>query len=156
MVACRQLGFNSITFTTETLGYWTPTNTSYAANPMWLDHARCMGTEERIEDCAHFGFGQSRCHYLGSIGLAAVDCYTLPLARMRLSERKFKEKDMGKTCSKVHSPASNATGAWHPEASTRCTETSLAVSAWLVIGRLRREVKQLHEQTKNQKPRQSK
>ncbi len=52
LVACRELGFESaVSFATTTAD----------TDRFWLDDVSCLGTEQRLEDCRHRGWGVENC-----------------------------------------------------------------------------------------------
>ena len=57
-VACRQLG----------LGFVDVVNFGQGTGQIWLDNLSCLGSETRLVDCHHNGFGVHNCgHYAGVI-----------------------------------------------------------------------------------------
>lgn len=57
---------------------------------IWLDNLRCVGTERRLVDCPHNGFGSHNCNHGEDVGVicqqyvpgkteADIDCTLAPL-----------------------------------------------------------------------------
>ena len=57
VVACRQLGFSHIAV------YTAATSFGKGTGHTWLDNLSCTGSENRLIDCAHDGFGLNNCNY---------------------------------------------------------------------------------------------
>ncbi len=53
-VICRQLGF------VRGVGY-TGAHYGNGVGPIWLDNVGCTGTENKLEDCPHLGWGTHNC-----------------------------------------------------------------------------------------------
>lgn len=68
-VVCRQLdlGSSGTALTRGEFGQGAP------ASPVWLDEVTCTGAEQRIEECAHAGWGVSNCGHKEDVG---VKCFT--------------------------------------------------------------------------------
>ena len=62
-MACRQLGMQG----------GTPDYSVRAGQePTWLDDLQCRGTEDRIDQCRHRGWGREDCSHREDVG---VICY---------------------------------------------------------------------------------
>ena len=62
IVACRQLG----------LGFISVTGNAYfkrGTEQIWLDNVTCTGSETRLTDCRHSGFGGHDCKHREVVGL---------------------------------------------------------------------------------------
>ena len=55
-VACRQLGYTGASEATKDSTFTNATNLTY-----WLDDVACTGTESKLSDCAHNGWGTHNC-----------------------------------------------------------------------------------------------
>ena len=57
IVACRQLGFAGVT------SFFSVGNYADAIVPhyIWLDNVECFGTETRLDECGHNGWGSENC-----------------------------------------------------------------------------------------------
>jgi len=69
IVACRQLGF-------ATLGFSTITTFGPGIGQIWLDYLRCTGSEARLIDCSHNGFGVHNCNHGQDAGLICACKFT--------------------------------------------------------------------------------
>ena len=65
-VVCRQLGY---TGNTAVAGLRTPNG----SGPIWLDEVQCTGSESRLADCPHAGWGVHNCALFEGVG---VECTT--------------------------------------------------------------------------------
>ena len=73
-VACRQLGLEYVSATTyATFGR--------GGGVIWLDDLLCNGSEARLVDCRHSGFGTRGCSHYDDAGLLCegklVCCYSI-------------------------------------------------------------------------------
>jgi len=67
MVVCRQLGFEYVSIATrESFGQ--------GGGYIWLDDVSCSGSEARLIDCGHRGFGVHSCSRYLHNGDASVRC----------------------------------------------------------------------------------
>ena len=66
-VVCRQLGY------TGAAGVMDEAPWPDIDVPMWLDDVSCTGTEMRLIECSHRGFGVNNCFFAESVG---VECQT--------------------------------------------------------------------------------
>ena len=66
-VVCRQLGFGSAIAARDSAYY------GQGSGRIWLDDVNCVGTELRIEDCSHAGWGNEDCFHYED---ASVQCST--------------------------------------------------------------------------------
>lgn len=67
VVVCRSLGFSwntSDTFCCARYGL--------GSGPIWLDNVNCTGSEERIEDCRHNGWGISNCGHGEDVSVSCL------------------------------------------------------------------------------------
>ena len=62
MVACRQLGLRFVNTVGEAFF-------GRGTGPIWLDDLICAGSESRLIDCAHNGFGLHNCGHSEDAGL---------------------------------------------------------------------------------------
>ncbi|CAC5410844.1 HMCN [Mytilus coruscus] len=69
IVACRQLGYRTPTPTVYTSGGGT--------DPVWLDDMGCDGTERRIADCRHPGWGTENCGHNEDVGVRCTGEYVV-------------------------------------------------------------------------------
>ncbi|XP_076081404.1 neurotrypsin-like isoform X1 [Mytilus galloprovincialis] len=67
VVACRQLGYRTSTPTVYTSGG--------GADPVWLDDMACNGTERRIANCMHPGWGVENCGHSEDVGVRCTGEY---------------------------------------------------------------------------------
>ncbi|CAG2194239.1 Hemicentin-1,Neurotrypsin,Scavenger receptor cysteine-rich domain superfamily protein,Coadhesin,Adhesion G protein-coupled receptor B3,Thrombospondin-2,Thrombospondin-1,Mucin-like protein,Scavenger receptor cysteine-rich type 1 protein M160,Scavenger receptor cysteine-rich type 1 protein M130,A disintegrin and metalloproteinase with thrombospondin motifs adt-1,Adhesion G protein-coupled receptor B1,Deleted in malignant brain tumors 1 protein [Mytilus edulis] len=67
VVACRQLGYRTSTPTVYTSGGGT--------DPVWLDDMACNGTERRIDNCMHPGWGVENCGHSEDVGVRCTGEY---------------------------------------------------------------------------------
>ncbi len=58
-VVCRQLGYN-LTVTTDIHAF---RNGKPGTGQIWLDDVQCSGSEERLDECSHRGWGQHNCNH---------------------------------------------------------------------------------------------
>lgn len=42
------------------------------SGPIWLDNVNCTGSEERIEDCTHNGWGTSNCGHDEDVSVSCL------------------------------------------------------------------------------------
>ena len=66
-VYCRMLGY------TRAVNYHHSARWGKGDGPIWLDEVKCDGTEFRVEDCTHNGWGNSDCEHHEDAG---VLCHT--------------------------------------------------------------------------------
>jgi deleted-in-malignant-brain-tumors protein 1 len=66
LVVCHQLGYSGAESSLRGAEYG-----QGIGLPIWLDDVRCDGTETRIEECAHMGWGLNNCHHAED---ASVKC----------------------------------------------------------------------------------
>ena len=66
-VACRQLGFVSVSDRTE---YF---DSGMSSQPIWLDDVDCKGPESRLIDCSHAGIGQNDCAHSEDVGFVCTN-----------------------------------------------------------------------------------
>lgn len=60
-VVCRQLGYSSVVSYME--GY-------YGRGPIYLSNVRCKGTEQRLDECPHDGWGvHNGCTHVMDVGM---------------------------------------------------------------------------------------
>ncbi len=58
-VVCRQLGYDlNVTTNINALRQGKP-----GTGQIWLDHIQCSGSEERLDECSHIGWGQHYCNH---------------------------------------------------------------------------------------------
>ncbi len=70
-VVCRQLGYQSgVASRGGKFGEGT--------GPIWLDDVMCSGQEERLEDCAHPGWGREDCKHIEDAGVLCVGSKSSP------------------------------------------------------------------------------
>jgi len=62
-VICRQLGFGPALQATFRASFGQGTGT------IWLDNVQCTGSETRIEDCPHNGWGSHNCAHSEDAGV---------------------------------------------------------------------------------------
>ncbi|XP_072042484.1 uncharacterized protein [Amphiura filiformis] len=66
MVVCRQLGFPSgdARAVISTLSHFLYTSAEFGqgTGPVWLDGVSCSGSENRLDECRHNGWGIQNCH----------------------------------------------------------------------------------------------
>ncbi|VDH95006.1 Hypothetical predicted protein [Mytilus galloprovincialis] len=67
VVVCRQLGYRTSTPTVYTAGGGTVRT--------WLHNVTCIGTERRIADCSHLGWGSNYCLHLEDVGVRCTGEY---------------------------------------------------------------------------------
>ena len=65
-VACRQLGYSFVRVVTS--GFY-----GQGTRQIWLDDLSCTGSESRIVDCSHNGFGINVCSHSEDAGLVCED-----------------------------------------------------------------------------------
>ena len=63
-VACRQLGHDSGVVTSDF---------SAGTGTIWLDEVACTGSESRLADCAHAGWGGSNCTHVEDVSIRCWD-----------------------------------------------------------------------------------
>lgn len=63
-VVCRSLGFTWNTSESYCCGL--------GSGPIWLDNVNCTGSEERIEDCTHNGWGISNCGHGEDVSVSCL------------------------------------------------------------------------------------
>ncbi len=69
MVVCRQLGL-------PTVGAQALTGSDpfgEGSGQIWLDNVECTGSEDRLEDCHHNGWGSHNCRHREDAGVRCVD-----------------------------------------------------------------------------------
>ncbi|XP_072016368.1 macrophage scavenger receptor types I and II-like isoform X4 [Amphiura filiformis] len=65
-VVCRQLGFSSGTGVVKKMAY----NFFGEGNdPTWLDNVYCSGSESRLDECSHNGWGAHNCDHHEDVGV---------------------------------------------------------------------------------------
>jgi len=64
-VACRQLGFSALRGVRGEAAF------GEGDGRIWMDELRCDGTEARLDDCPHLGWGHSNCAHSEDVG---VEC----------------------------------------------------------------------------------
>ena len=62
-VVCRQLGFTLATAARGSAYY------GQGSGQIWLDNVNCVGTELKIEDCSHTGWGVENCDHSEDAGV---------------------------------------------------------------------------------------
>ncbi len=65
IVICRQLGF------LQGVGY-TEAHYGRGVGPIWMDNLGCKGTEYRLEDCPHDGWGTHNCNHGEDYGVSCT------------------------------------------------------------------------------------
>ena len=63
-VVCRQLGFGPAIIA-QSEAFYGQSNDSV----IWLDNVNCIGTESKIEDCSHNGWGDHNCLHFEDVGV---------------------------------------------------------------------------------------
>jgi len=69
-VACRQLGRSFVRISTST-------HFGLGIGTIWLDNLRCTGSERRLIDCVHNGFGIHDCGHTEDAGLVCGGRYCI-------------------------------------------------------------------------------
>ena len=59
IVACAQMGYDYVSQFDATGG----------TDPIWLDNVQCTGSESRLVDCSHAGYGNHNCQHSEDVGL---------------------------------------------------------------------------------------
>ena len=63
LVVCKSLGFASGTAKTKPSGF------GEGSGQIWLDDVECVGTELRLENCYHKGWGKENCRHDEDVGV---------------------------------------------------------------------------------------
>ena len=63
-VACRQLGLSTSRASAQQFAFGSGTGF------IWLDDVQCRGTENRLVDCVHNGFGEHNCFHFEDAGVS--------------------------------------------------------------------------------------
>ena len=61
-VVCRQLGYG-------TAKDYSTSDFPSGSGTTWLDEVRCSGSESRLEDCSHAGWGSEDCSHSEDVGV---------------------------------------------------------------------------------------
>ena len=65
-VVCRQLGLGKAIAARRYAFY------GRGSGQIWLSYVRCVGTEERISDCSHNGWGSHHCYHREDAGVKCL------------------------------------------------------------------------------------
>jgi len=68
IVVCRMLGYGYY----GSHGQFTSSLYGVGSGPMWLDNVRCHGSESRITECPHSGWGRHNCSHSDDVSLSCM------------------------------------------------------------------------------------
>ena len=66
-VACRQMGFVGVTDRDSSRF-----GSGASSQMIWLNDVHCSGSESRLIDCSHAGFGIENCHHNEDVGIICI------------------------------------------------------------------------------------
>ena len=69
LVACRQLGYSGVS------SYDISVANSPSSQRIWLDHVGCSGTESKLINCNHRGYGVHNCSHSEDVGIRCIGVY---------------------------------------------------------------------------------
>ena len=65
-VVCRQLGFKDARQALQRAAY------GEGSGPILMDDVNCVGTENRLQDCRHIGWGDENCSHKEDASVVCV------------------------------------------------------------------------------------
>ena len=71
LVACRQLGYSGVS------SYHISVPSGSSSQRIWLDHVECSGSESKLINCNHRGYGVHSCSHSEDVGIRCQGMHTL-------------------------------------------------------------------------------